>query len=359
MSEYTLSPIFPSDRRAMRQLDQLLEKEGIQRDGHLDYTAGLFDGDYRLVATGSCFGNTLRCMAVDSACQGEGLLNQIVTHLMEYEYERGILDLFLYTKCSTALFFKSLGFYEIARVPDRVVFMENRKTGFASYLEDLKKETEAQLNTAPESLSGRAVQGAVVINANPFTLGHRYLIEEARKRCGLLHIFVVSEDVSLIPYKVRRRLVEEGCRGISGLVFHETKSYMISSSTFPSYFFKDEDTVIRSHGELDIAVFVQIAEALEICCRFAGEEPFSRVTRLYNQVMEEKLPQAGLDFIQIPRKETDGSPISASHVRKLIQEGNTDRIRPLVPESTWKYFASEEGAETVKRIREAEEVIHY
>ena len=350
MTEYTLSQIRPNDRRAMKQLDQLLNQEGIERDGHLDYTVGLFDGDYRLAATGSCFGNTLRCMAVDSSHQGEGLLNQVVTHLMDYEYSRGILDLFLYTKCSTALFFRSLGFYEIARVPDRVVFMENRKDGFSSYLDSLKRETTQKTD---------GVIGAAVINANPFTLGHRYLVEEARKRCSLLHLFVVSEDVSLVPFDVRFRLVKEGCSGLEGIVFHQTRSYMISNSTFPSYFLRDEDTVIRSHGELDIAVFLQIAKALGITRRFAGEEPFSRVTRLYNQVMEDHLPPAGVDFIQIPRKELDGSPISASHVRKLIQEGDLEGIRPLVPESTWNYFSSEEGAETAARIREAGNVIHY
>ena len=131
MAEFTLSTIRPDDKRSIRKLDALLEKEGIERDRNLDYTVGLFDSDYRLAATGSCFGNTLRCMAVDSDFQGEGLLNQVVSHLMDYEYERGILDLFLYTKCSTALFFNSLGFYEIARVPERVVFMENRKNGFS------------------------------------------------------------------------------------------------------------------------------------------------------------------------------------------------------------------------------------
>lgn len=357
MAEYSLSPILPTDRRAMRQLDQLLEREGIRRDGHLDYTAGLFDEDYRLVAAGSCFGNTLRCMAVDSAHQGEGLLNQIVTHLMDYEYERGILDLFVYTKCTTALFFKSLGFYEIARVPERVVFMENRKDGFSSYLRRLKEETVRELPGG--CLPEEGVSGAVVINANPFTLGHRYLIEEAGKRCSLLHVFVVSEDLSLIPFDVRFRLVKEGCEGLPPIVFHETKSYMISSSTFPSYFLKDEDTVIRSHGELDIAVFVRIAESLGITCRFAGEEPFSRVTRLYNEVMSRQLPLSGLDFIQIPRRELDGRPISASAVRRLIKEGQIEQIRPLVPESTWRYFSSEEGAETVRAIQSAPEVVHY
>ena len=94
MSEYTLSEIRPTNKRDVRKMDALLEKEGIQRDKNLDYSIGLFDDDYNLVATGSCFKNTLRCMAVDSNHQGEGLLNQVVTHLMDHQYSRGNVELF-------------------------------------------------------------------------------------------------------------------------------------------------------------------------------------------------------------------------------------------------------------------------
>ena len=359
MAEFTLSTIRPDDKRSMRKLDALLEKEGIERDRNLDYTVGLFDSDYRLAATGSCFGNTLRCMAVDSDFQGEGLLNQVVSHLMDYEYERGILDLFLYTKCSTALFFNSLGFYEIARVPERVVFMENRKNGFSSYLDGLCAETARQAEEQGLSLPPEALQGAIVMNANPFTLGHRYLVEEAKKRCDLLHIFVVSEDASLVPFADRFRLVREGCEGLPGVIFHETESYMISSATFPSYFLRDGDTVIRSHAALDISVFSRIAGKLGIRRRFAGEEPFSHVTALYNRTMEEDLPRAGLEFVQIPRRELNGTAISASRVRELIRAGRTEEIRPLVPETTYRYFTSEAGARTAERIRSAGDVVHY
>lgn len=354
MSEYTVSVIRPSDRRSMAMLDRLLEKEGIQRDKNLDYTIGLFDEDYQLAATGSCFGNTLRCMAVDSSRQGEGLLNQVVSHLMEYQYEQGNTHLFLYTKCSTALFFRDLGFYEIARVPDRVVFMENRKQGLEAFLMELKKETEA----AAPGLSGEAA-GAIVMNANPFTLGHRYLVEEASRRCSLLHIFVVSEDASLVPADVRMRLVKEGCAHIPGLVFHGTGSYMISNATFPSYFLKDEDTVIRSHAALDISVFKKIAAQLNISCRFVGEEPFSHVTKIYNEVMAAELHAAGMDCIVIPRKEAEGTAISASRVRSLIHEGRTEEIRNLVPESTYRFFLSAEGQAVAERIRNASGVVHY
>lgn len=352
MSDYHFSQIRYNDKFSLRQMDNLLAKEGIERDANLDYSVGLYDEDYNLAATGSAFGNTLRCLAVDNSHQGEGLLNQVISHLIDYQYRRGILDLFLYTKCNTALFFKDLGFYEIARVEGKVVFMENRKGGFERYLDRLAGETKAS------GLTGSLV-GAVVMNANPFTLGHRYLAETAAAACDVLHLFVVSEDASLVPFAVREQLVKEGTAHLNNVVYHRTESYMISNATFPSYFLKDSDTVIRSHAILDITVFEKIAAALGIGTRFVGEEPFSAVTGIYNQVMAEALAAKGLTCRVIPRKETDGQPISASKVRQAIKEGRLEEIRSLVPETTYRYFTSEEGRETVDKIRGTADVVHY
>lgn len=88
MSEYAISQVHPTDRRSFAQIDALLEQEGIKRDSNLDYTCAMFDEDYQVIATGSCFANTLRCFAVSSTHQGEGLLNQILTHLMDVQYQR-------------------------------------------------------------------------------------------------------------------------------------------------------------------------------------------------------------------------------------------------------------------------------
>lgn len=348
MCEYIASEIRPTDRRSIRLMETLLEQEGIERDKNLDYSVGLFDDDYNLVATGSCFKNTLRCMAVDSSHQGEGLLNKVVTHLMDHQFERGNLELFLYTKCDSAKFFHDLGFYEIARVEGKVVFMENRRTGFSSYLEELEKTR----------VPGDRV-AAVVMNANPFTLGHQYLLETVSRENDAVHVFVVSEDVSLVPFSVRYDLVQKGSAHLKNLVYHPTGSYIISNATFPSYFLKDADTVITSHARLDIAVFLKIAEALGITHRYVGDEPFSQVTSIYNRVMKEEFEAAGMSCTIIPRKEHDGRAISASDVRLAVKENRLEEIRGLVPDSTYQYFASAEAEPVIRRIREAEEVIHY
>jgi len=359
MPEYIISQIRPGDRRGLRQMDGLLAKEGIERDKNLDYSVGLFDEEYELIGTGSCFGNTLRCLAVSSEHQGEGLLNQIITHLIEYQYQRGNMHLFLYTKCSTAGFFGDLGFHEIARVEDKLVFMENRRDGFHNYLDRLRHETESTRSQSPAPVFRDGQAGAVIMNANPFTLGHQYLLEQAAARVSLLHVFVVSEDVSLVPFAVRERLVREGSAHLKNLVFHQTGPYMISNATFPSYFLKDSDAVIRSHAKLDISIFLRIAGALGIRRRFVGEEPFSQVTGIYNRLMKEELEANGILCTIIPRKCDGGSAISASEVRGLLKSNQLAELKTKVPASTYDFFTSREAEPVIRKIRAASEVRHY
>lgn len=346
----SISEIRPGDRRAQRQLDGLLAREGIRRDARLDYTAGLYDRDGGLIATGSCFGDSLRCLAVDASRRGEGLMGAIVSHLVEYQVRRGISHLFLYTGCDKAAFFRDLGFYEIARVPALVSFMENRRRGFADFLADLARHAK------------EGVSAALVMNCNPFTLGHARLVETAARESDAVHLFVVSEDASLFSFADRYELVRAGCANLGNLgnvILHETGSYMISSAVFPSYFLEDDRSATEAQARLDLTLFGEIARALGVTRRFAGEEPCSRVTNLYNQIMRSELPKAGIEFVEIPRRERDGRPISASRVRELIRDGRLEDIRPLVPETTYAYFFTERGAETIRRIREAGDVVHH
>ncbi|MDY2852505.1 MAG: [citrate (pro-3S)-lyase] ligase [Acidaminococcus fermentans] len=348
MSDYFISQVYPSDKRTNAQVDALLEQEGIRRDANLDYTCVMFDNDYHAIATGSCFGNTLRCMAVDHHHQGEGLMNEIVSHLVQYQYERGNLHLFLYTKCSSAKFFGDLGFYEIARIEDQIVFMENRKDGFSSYLDNLARSRVEAPKVA-----------AIVMNANPFTLGHQYLVEKAAAENDLVHLFMVSEDASLFPYAVRKQLIQEGTRHLSNLRYHDSGPYIISQATFPSYFQKDAEAVIASHANLDLAIFTKIAHRLGITVRYVGEEPTSVVTGLYNQVMQQRLPEAGIQCIVVPRREEQGQVVSASIVRKALQEGNWALVREQVPATTLEFLQSEAARPILERIRKEQDVVHY
>jgi len=350
MSNYSISKIYPSDRNANAEVEALLLQEGIRRDQNLDYTCGMYDDSYHLIATGSCFKNTLRCLAVSHDHQGEGLMNEIVSHLITVQYERGNTHLFLYTKCSSAKFFGDLGFYEIMQIDNELVFMENDRRGFTDYLDRLRKTvTETEGSVA-----------AIVMNANPFTLGHRYLVEKAAAENDLVHIFAVSEDASLIPYRVRKHLIEDGTADLSNVIIHDSGPYIISSATFPSYFQKDEESVIRGHALLDLSIFVKIAKAMGIHRRYVGEEPTSLVTGIYNEIMQTQLPEHGIECVVIPRRQTeDGAAISASTVRKALQCGDLETFRHLVPETTYSYFTSDAAAPVLAAIRAAGNVVHY
>ncbi len=341
------STVYPGDRRAMAEVDALLEREGLRRDRNLDYTCALYGDDGQIAATGSCFGPTLRCLAVSSGRRGEGLLAQVVTHLIQVQYERGNCHLFLCAKEPSAKFFTGLGFYEIARVEGAMVFMENRRDGFGRWLRELEKYRSS------------GTSAALVMNANPFTLGHQYLAETAAARCGTLHIFLVSEEASLVPFSVRRRLAEAGTAHLANAVLHDSGPYIISRATFPSYFLPDEAAVIEGHARLDLAVFVRIARALGVTERFVGEEPASLVTGLYNRVMAGALPRAGIGCTVVPRREAGGAPISASTVRQYIRQGKAEAIRELVPPAVYEYFTGPEAEPVIERIRQAENVVHY
>lgn len=346
MSEYAITQVRPGDP-LLAQVDALLQAEGLTRDRNLDHICAMLDQEGQVIATGSAFGQTLRCFAVSRDHQGEGLLNEIVSHLMDLQIQRGNSHLFLYTKAKSVKFFQSLGFYEIARVDGVLSFLENRRKGFSNYLEALAK-------TARPGLSG-----AVVMNANPFTLGHRYLVETAAAQCDTLHLFVLSEDASLVPFSVRRRLVEEGVRDIPNVVLHDSGPYIISNATFPSYFLKDDLAVMENHAKLDLSVFTAIARALNVTVRFVGEEPASQVTSCYNQVMAQQLPQAGIACRIIPRKTQGGRVISASTVRLALKEENWDTLSELVPETTLAFFRSAEGKPCLEALQQAENLIHH
>ncbi|RGY98101.1 [citrate (pro-3S)-lyase] ligase [Clostridium sp. AM58-1XD] len=348
MAIYHISPIYPSDERSHRMIDQLLADEGIRRDENLDYTCGVFDDNMNIIATGSCFSNTLRCLAVSSAHQGEGLMNQVVTHLIEEQFSRGNSHLFLCTKCSSAKFFRDLGFYEIVEIENQIVFMENKKTGFSDYLSDLEKTKKGGKRVA-----------ALVMNANPFTTGHQYLAETASRENDIVHLFMVSEEASLIPFHVRKELILKGTSHLHNIIYHDSGPYMISNATFPSYFQRDEHAVIESHAMLDLTIFCRIAEALGITRRYVGEEPASVVTGIYNDIMKQKLPENGIECIIVPRKELNGAVISASTVRKAIQDHNFAYLKELVPLSTYEYFISSEAAPVIDRIKTCADVLHY
>lgn len=183
--------------------------------------------------------------------------------------------------------------------------------------------------------------GSIVMNCNPFTLGHRYLIEYAASKVDNLYIFVVEENRSYFTFDDRLELVKKGTSDLSNVTVLPSGNFIISAATFPGYFYKDNLKEAKIDCSNDLNVFAQyIAPALNIKVRFAGEEPLDPVTNQYNEGMKEILPQYGMEFIAIPRKQDDDGigVISASRVRKYYEQGQLDEIRKIVPGTTFDYL---------------------
>lgn len=181
--------------------------------------------------------------------------------------------------------------------------------------------------------------GAIVMNCNPFTLGHRYLIETCAKKCDMLIVFVVQEDKSYFPFADRIRLVEEGCSDLENVRVTGSGKFILSSLTFSEYFNKAQlqDRIVDSSE--DITLFVnEIAPAANIKARFVGTEPLDTVTNQYNRTMELILSQHGIRFEEISRLEKDGNVVSASRVRELLESRNWEMIQKLVPDTTFSYL---------------------
>lgn len=184
--------------------------------------------------------------------------------------------------------------------------------------------------------------GSIVMNCNPFTLGHRYLIETALEQVDWLYIFVVQEDKSVIPFEDRIRLVKEGTKDIGRITIIPSGKFIISSITFPHYFTKDASPDVKVDTSMDVEVFAQhIAPVLGINMRFLGEEPTDSVTRQYNDVLLHTLPQYGIEVKIIKRRiNDDGQIISASKVREAYDLRNWEVIKAMVPECTFNFLKS-------------------
>ena len=193
----------------------------------------------------------------------------------------------------------------------------------------LNTSTPQHLNTTMQPT------GCIVMNCNPFTLGHRYLIEQAAKQVERLYVMVVREDCSLFAYTERKAMVEQGVADIENVSVIDGSDYAISRATFPTYFLKRLDDAADTQMLLDIDLFRRhIAPALGATVRFVGTEPTDQLTRRYNQLMHEALK----DVREINRLEKDGNAVSASRVRKAMEEGDMNTIRQLVPPTTLPYI---------------------
>lgn len=312
------------------------------------------DGD-EILAGGGLDGNVIKCVAVSESARSEGLMNILVSRLIVIAREEGRESVKAFTKPENEGIFKSLGFALIASSPNAIL-MENGRGGLPEYRKYL------------ESLARPGRNGAIVMNANPFTKGHRYLVEQAASLVDNLYVIVVKEDRSRFPYVERKAMIEAGCAGLDNVIVCEGSDYAISAATFPTYFLKKLDDATDTQIALDLDLFVShIAKPLGVTVRFAGSEPEDALTRRYNELMAEILPGTSvavvrqahqpdpdlvkgsalrqarrpMDFVEIPRLEQKGKPLSATSLRRALDKGGFKEAMEYIPESTIPYLVAD------------------
>ena len=324
----------------------LLAEQGLRPEESIDAVYGLYE-DGELIGTGSRFQNILKCIAIRPDYQGGAAFNALLSHLMNEVYAIGFRDIYVYTKPNRAQAFQYLGFTKVEEVPSSLIFLEKSSHPITQFMVQLQEETaRAMCEKERTAIANANKIGAIVLNANPFTKGHLSLIERAYAQVDRLHLFVVREDRSVFPYAVRRSLVEAGIQHLPQCFVHETRSYLVSSATFPGYFLPEDADLTRIQATLDARIFrTHFAPALQLTDRFVAEEPLSVPTQIYNEAMHDVIsapPEEGQLHLHIlPRLSQADAPISASTVRRLLSEEKNQDAYALLPPATIAFLESE------------------
>ncbi|WP_207958417.1 [citrate (pro-3S)-lyase] ligase [Caballeronia sp. SBC1] len=331
--EFEFETVCPANDPAQAlAIRQLLANCHLDADPDIDVFV-VAHREKQLVACAGLAANVIKCVAINPECRGESLSLQLVSRVVTLAAELGHFHLFLYARPCNEPFFRGCGFYPLVEVPDTMTLFENTPVGISRYCEQLRQTRHP----------GARI-GCIVMNANPFTVGHQYLVRRALEACDWLHVFVVSEDVSQFRFADRFLLVSQGLAGTERLTVHYGSRYTISKATFPGYFLKDKGMIEHCRTAIDLLLFRQyIAPALGITHRFVGTEPFCVVTNRYNEDMKHWLqhtqaPGSPVGVVEISRYVKAGIPVSASAVRRLLATGDFARIRPLVPDSTFRFL---------------------
>ena len=319
-----------------RQVEDFLGSNGL-RLGEVDLYLAVLSEEGAILAGGGLQRDILKCLAVSAEARSLGLSVPLISRLISVASERGYINVKVFTKPENRSVFESLGFKLLAEAP-KAILMENGR-GLEEYCDYLR---------------GHRASGVIVMNANPFTLGHRYLVEQAslsfRAPEGRrnLTIIPVKEDASRFPYSERLEMIRTGSGNMADVV--EGSDYQISAATFPTYFLKNLSDAAETQMRLDIDLFGRhIAPALGAHVRFVGTEPADPLTARYNALMKELLPKYGVEVVEISRLTDLESPVTATRVRSLLDAGQFKAASALTPESTWPYLLADLAERALKK----------
>lgn len=353
--DYKIEYIDPK-YESVSEIKKLLNENNLEYENDIEKSI-IIRHRGKIIASGSYSENVIKSVVIDTDYQNQGLLNTLVTKLKKSINKNGYDKIFVYTTENSSSKFNNLGFNKIDGISPYPVLMEDAIEDINNFSKNLKYKFEKKIN---EKFSFKNYKNkniaALVVNCNPITKGHLYLIEKAAKENDVVVIFVVSEDKSLFSTNIRYKLIKEATKKIKNRILFTGEDYIISHATFPTYFLgKDEqDKKNRLYAELDAKIFGEyFAQPLNINKRYVGKEPYSPMTAAYNKALEKHLPKYGIKVIKVDRKKHKGKAISASTVRKYIKDGKWDLIKPIVPKVTYEFLKNAEAKPIIKKIKDS------
>lgn len=303
-------------------IEFLLEKEVIYEDVDASY---IIRDAGEIIATVSVKKNLIKFFYIDDKYQGEGLAIELINSALEEIIAKGYRSYFVFTKAKNENIFTSLSMDTIEKTED-VVLLEGGFFKYKDWIETIKKDLD------------KDEYNAIVMNANPLTLGHEYLVDKALENDRDLIIFVLEEDASYFSTRDRYEIVKKHYQDNKRVHVYKSGPYIISRATFPTYFLKKDTDRLKVYTELDAKIFARrIAKDLNIKKRYFGSEPIDKVSEKYNEMMKKILFEYGIESEFINRKKLDAQYISASKVREGL-ETDFDSIRKYLSQDVYEYL---------------------
>ena len=214
--------------------------------------------------------------------------------------------------------------------------------GLQTWEEEIKSSIDIPTNTS-----------ILIFNANPLTIGHRYLAEIAAKRSSRVLVFVIQgktesggkgnhEDTGLeFPFQDRIRLVREGLSDLQNVIVLPSGPYIVSRDDFPRGFLSESLGPAPAHAALDSKVLCHVCKAMGIGNLFAGDEPRDELSEIHLNALRQECRANGIVLRVAERKRLGDKYISSSLVRDALSKGRKEEVAQLVPPHVLEYLESE------------------
>lgn len=312
----------------IEQVKIFLASFGLRYEKDIDKTLYIEENG-NIIATISKAKDIIKCLAISSNYQSENLSSVLVSKILEKMHEENIYSYMVFTKAIYENTFINLGFKKLVNTSNTVML-----EGGVDSIEDAIKKMKVKINAEYGTITDDIKVGSIVMNANPVTLGHQYLIEQSIKENDLTLVFVVEEDNQEFDFQSRYGLVYLTCKKYENVVVLPASKYIVSKNTFPTYFLK-EDIVDKEISLVDGLIFKNyFMKHLKIDRRYVGSEVKEKMND-YNMTLKEILEDK---LILLDRISLDGQVVSASHVRELLKEGSIEKALTYIPRECHSIF---------------------